>query len=498
MNRRKDTMDIRELLRQCRAGQSDRAIHRSLKIHRQTVARYRAWAEEHHLLTGDLPPVEELQRLLETTLPDAPPPQNTSTVEPYRDLVVRWRAENVEVAAIHQRLQEPRLPDATVRVERSPGEEAQVDFGYAGKMLDPLTGKLRRSWGFVMTLSWSRHQYVEFVFDQKAATWLSCHRHAFEFLGGVPQRVVIDNLKAAILRACQEEPQVQQGYRECAEHYGFLIAPCRVHTPQHKGKVEQGGVHYVQRNFLGGREPTTLTQANRDVRAWCLTTAGERIHGTTREQPLRRFQETEQAALQPLPTQPYDIGEWKLLKLHRDCHVVFEHSYYSAPFPYIGQRLRVRGGLRTVTIYSLDYQLIASHDRAQQPGTRFTHPDHLPDEKVPGWRLNRDSCREQARAIGAATSAVVQKLLDDPAVDRLAMAGRLLRLRQAFGDARLETACQRALHFGDPTYRTVKRILTLELDRQPLPEPAAPPPARTFVRGVAELVGNVLGGLSWS
>ena len=105
-----------------------------------------------------------------------------------------------------------------------------------------------------MTLSWSRHQYVEFVFDQKVATWLRCHVNAFAYLGGIPKRVVIDNLKAGITKACWEEPQVQHAYGECAEHYGFLIAPCRPATPQHKGKVEQGGVHYVKRNFLGGRE----------------------------------------------------------------------------------------------------------------------------------------------------------------------------------------------------------------------------------------------------
>jgi len=122
-------------------------------------------------------------------------------------------------------------------------------------MIDPKTGKLRKTWAFVMTLSWSRHQYVEFVFDQTIETWLRCHRNAFEFFGGVPKKVVPDNLKAAIIKACWDEPQAQYSYRECAQHYGFRIAPCRPKTPGHKGKVEQGGVHYVKRNFLGGREP---------------------------------------------------------------------------------------------------------------------------------------------------------------------------------------------------------------------------------------------------
>jgi transposase len=510
-------MEIQEVLRRIRAGESDRAIHRALKMHRETVKKYRVWADEQGLLTGELPPVAELHHLLATTLPSSAPPQNVSSVEPYRKMVVKLRTEGVEVAALYARLQErgyrgsyaavwrfvrqvePLTPDATVRVERRPGEEAQVDFGYAGVLRDPHSGQLRRSWAFVMTLSWSRHQYVEFVFDQQVETWLLCHRHAFEYFGGVPQRVVIDNLKAAILRASQDDPQVQQAYRECAEHYGFLIAPCRVRTPQHKGKVEQGGVHYVKRNFLGGREPTTLRQANREVRRWCETTAGQRLHGTTKRQPIVCFQETEQACLQALPPQAYDGGIWKLLKLHRDCHVVFEGSYYSAPFAYIGQRLRLRAGLQWVRIYSSDYQLIASHERAEVPGTRRTHLDHLPPAKVPGLVLNRTCCQAQATGIGPATAAVIHHLLGDPVIDRLPTAGRLVRLRERYGDERLEAACQRALAFDDPAYLTVKRILRQQLDQHSLLSEAQPlSPARTFVRSARELVGHVLGGLSWN
>lgn len=510
-------MDIREILRRLRAGESDRAIHEDLGVHRGTVKRYREWAHEQNLLKGELPDLAELQALLERTLPATAPPQNVSSVKPYRELVEQWRQDGVEVKAIHQRLQERgytghyqsvwrfvrRLEgastQATVRVERAPGEEAQVDFGYAGPMIDPATEQPRRSWAFVMTLSYSRHQYVEFVFDQKVGTWLECHRRAFEFFGGVPQRVVIDNLKAAILRACWDDPQVQQSYRECAEHYGFLIAPNRPRTPEHKGKVEQGGVHYVKRNFLGGREPTTITRANRDVRAWCQTTAGERIHGTTREAPLARF-EQEREHLQPLPNTAYDRGEWKLLKLHRDCHVVFDGAYYSAPFTHIGQQVRVRGGNRQVQIFTQDYQLLATHERAERPGQRQTHPRHLPPEKLPGWLLNRDACREEAAAIGPATQQVVSGLLDDPVVDRLPTVGRLLRLRAPFGDDRLEAACQRALQFDDPAYQTVKRILSQGLDRAAPAEPPAPAraTARAFVRGVRDLVGGALGGVSWT
>jgi transposase len=256
-------MDIREILLHIRAGSSNRRIERDTQIDRRTIKSYKDWAQGQGLLEGSLPPLEELQILADQTMPKQTPPQNVSSVAPYRALVEQLVKENVEIAAIKCRLEErgytgsyqavyrfvrklnPQWPKVTVRVERKPGEEAQVDFGYAGRMIDPATGELRRTWAFVMTLSWSRHQYVEFVFDQKVETWLRCHRNAFAFFGGVPRRVVVDNLKAAIVRAIWDDPQVQQSYRDCAAHYAFLIAPCRPRMPKHKGKVEQGGVHYA-------------------------------------------------------------------------------------------------------------------------------------------------------------------------------------------------------------------------------------------------------------
>jgi hypothetical protein len=364
-------------------------------------------------------------------------------------------------------------------------------------MIDPETGELRKTWAFVMTLSWSRHQYVEFVFDQKVETWLRLHRNAFAFFGGAPERVVIDNLKAAIVRACWNDPAVQQSYRECAEHYGFLIAPCRPATPRHKGKVEQGGVHYVKRNFLGGREASTITQANRDVRRWVNTTAGYRVHGTTKEKPLERF-EMERTALRPLPNTPYDMAVWKQVKLHRDCHLIFEQVYYSAPFRLAGQHLWVRGGTREVHIYTADYQLVATHTRAERPGRRVTHLDHMPPHKVPGLILTRETCRQQASEIGSFTRKVVDELLDHRPEDRLRTAGRLLRLGDRFGHRRLEAACARAWRFDDAAYMTIKRILEQGLDAEELPDRAdSPPPAMTFARKAEELVGHLMGGASW-
>ncbi len=510
-------MDVREILRQIRAGESDRAIGRNLSINRATVKKYREWAQDEGLLAGELPPIEEVQERLVASQTEAPPPQNVSSVERYREQVEAWRAAGVRMSAIYARLQEqgyegsysavrrfvrqgepPRL-DVTVRVERAPGEEAQVDFGYAGYMLDE-SGQRRKAWVFVMTLSHSRHQYVEFVFDQRIETWLDLHRHAFEFFGGVPKKIVPDNLKAAIVRASWDgtDPQVQWAYRECAEHYGFIIAPCRPRTPQHKGKVERG-VDYVKQNFLGGRGELPLAQANRLVREWCLTTAGQRTHGTTKQQPLAQFEQVERAILQPLPDQPYELATWKRVKLHRDCYVVFENAYYSAPFRYVGQTMLVRGSRRTVKILTTDYELIATHTRAQQPGERVTLLDHLPPYKVEGLLWNAEMAQARAAEVGPATQQVVAHLLADDVLDPLPKVRRLLALAQTYGTNRLEAACARALAHADPAYLTVKRILQAGLDQQPDAEPAYPAaPATRFVRPVADLLGTPLAEVaSW-
>jgi len=509
-------MDLRELVLHIRANPSNRRVQQETGVDRRTVSRYRQWADSQGLLKGDLPSLSELQVLLDRTLPEPIPPQNVSSVEPYRSLVERLVKEDVETAAIRERLKErgyrgsyaavyrfvqhikPSTPESYTRVERKPGEEAQVDFGYAGYLLDPQTGQKRKAWAFVMLLSWSRHQYVEFVWDQSVATWLLCHVHAFEYFGGVPKRVVIDNLKAAILKACFDDPGVQQSYRACAEHYGFLIAPCRVRTPEHKGKVEQGGVHYVKRNFLGGREMSTLTQANCDVLTWCEHTAGERIHGTTKEKPLTRFEQIEKALLKPLSETRYDLAVWKQTTLGRDCHVEFDHAYYSVPHRLNGQPLWVCGGLQQVRIYTAKHELVATHERAQRAGERSTQRDHLPPEKLPGLEWDRPFCLESAAQVGAHTLKLVQTLLDDPVIEHLPRVIRLLKLRTTCNDQRLEAACERALYFKDPSVKTVKRILKEGLENQPLPVDWPAVSASEFVRTPDELVGHLTAGEPWN
>lgn len=498
--RRCEVTDIREVLRRLRAGDGDRRIARELGLGRNTVARYRRWARDQDLLTGELPDAARLAALLQPPEREAPP-RAQSSVAPFRAQVLAWRQQGVEGQAIYQllveqhgfagsysavkrflRRLEPRPGRATVRLEVEPGAEAQVDFGAAGLLFDPELERLRRAWAFVMMLSHSRHQYVEFVFDQTVATWCRLHRAAFEWFGGVPRRVILDNLKAAIVRATLYDPAVQRAYRECAEHYGFLIAPCRPRTPEHKGKVEQGGVHYVKRNCLAGRAFRDIHDANGHALRWCLETAGQRVHGTIQQQPLVVFETVERAALLPLPATPWAPVTWKQVKLHPDCHVVFDGAFYSAPHRLIGQPLWVRATATQVQLFH-DHALVAAH-LAARPGQRRTLHDHLPPDKVHFLLQTPRWCQEQAAAIGPTCATFIAALLGDRPLDRLRGAQGVLRLAQRYGPTRLEAACARAHAVGEYRYQTVKTILAAGLDRQPLlefglvppPAPAAPPP----------------------
>jgi transposase len=491
--------DIREIVRRLQLGEPDRRIARDLGVGRNTVARYRAWAQRHGVGAGD--PLPEPAALAEWLAP-APaerPGHEQSLVGPFRERVLELHQRGVEGQAIWQLLVEehgfagsyssvkrflrraaPAAPAATLRLEVAPGAEAQVDFGFAGEVLDPAAGRIRRAWVFVMTLAFSRHQYAEAVFDQEVGTWLRLHRAAFDFFLGVPRRIVLDNLRAAIVHAALYDPEVQRSYREFAEHYGFLIAPCRPRTPEHKGKVEQGGVHYAKRNALAGRTFRDLSDMNRHLRSWCLETAGRRVHGTTKQIPREVFEQVERRALLVVPALRWEPAEWKQAKLHPDCHVVFAGAYYSAPHRLVGQRLWVRGTPSKIELFH-DVTLVATHPRGR-PGQRATLTDHLPPDKMQFLLHTPTWCRERAAEIGPACVAFIEALLSDRPLDRLRSAQGVLRLAQRFSAPRLEAACARAHAVGEYRYHTIKTILAHALDQQPLPAAlTSPPPAAPAV-----------------
>jgi len=495
---------IRDLIYRLRAGESERRISRDTGIARRTVHKYYQWAQEQGYL--DLAtPLPDVLTLVED-LGDPPhPPRQDSSLEPHEAVVKELLDQGCQMTVIYARLCsnygytgsyssvrryvhriQPAEPQVTVRVTTAPGEEVQVDFGSVGPLYDPRTKSMRQAYVFVATLSYSRHQYAELVFDQKIPTWIALHRHAFASWGGVPQRVVPDNLRAAISKAALYDAVPSKAYARMALHYGFLISPTRPHTPQHKGKVENG-VRYVKSNFMAGQTFADIDMANQRLQVWVRETAGRRIHGTTREQPLARFERMERDALLPLPETPFELCEVRLAKVHTDCHIQVQNARYSVPYQHVGQKVEVYLYEKTVQIF-YDQQLVATHTKAEHEGLTCSDMEHYPPKLREYLLQPRSYCRSKAQQIGPYTTQVVDQLLSDRPMDRLRPVQGILKLADSVGPVRLDAACQRALYYGDIRYRAIKQILNAALDREPLPDTQPDPSVseHIFARAVSE------------
>lgn len=494
--RRFEMHQYRHVLSRMRLGETDRAVARAGLMGRRKTAELRSRAARHGWLDPKqpLPSDAELARALHTRKVDQLQP---SLVEPYAEEVTGWWKDGVQGSTIHSALVrkygfggsyscvrrflsqlKADHPEVTTILDFDPGEAAQVDFGKGPTIIDVYTGEIISTWFFVMTLCFSRHQYAEIVTDQKVGTWLGCHRRAFEFFGGLPQRLIIDNAKCAIIKACFHDPAVQRSYAEYAEGYGFLISPCPPRDPKKKGRVESG-VKFIKRNFLPLRDFRTLPDANHQLKQWVLGEAGNRIHGSTRQRPLSMFAQTERHLLKPLPDRPPRRAQWAEVKLHGDCHVRFENCTYSAPFRLVGKTLWLRATHETVQIFH-NHQLAACHPRLTRPGDRSTVDDHLPPNALAYKMRDPQWCLKQARAVGACCTELIETLFADRVLDNLRAAQGIIRLGDKYGLDRLEAASRRALFFGNPRYQSVKTILKKGLDQLPHQQPLFEPLADVY------------------
>lgn len=485
--------EIRHVIARMRLGESDRDIARAGAMGRPKAAQLRALASEQGWLdlSQTLPPNDVLESLLQ--LPRSTQPSQ-SLAKPFADQICTWADEGIQITTIHQALVERygftgsydsvrRLlkshqrsaPVATVFLDHPPAETAQIDFGAGPVITDVHTGEVMKTWFFVMTLPCSKHMYAELVTNQRVETWLGCHRRAFEHFGGTPLKTVIDNPKCAITRACYYEPEVQRAYAEFAEGYSFLVSACPPRDPQKKGVVESN-IKYVKNSFAKLREFRSLADANRQLHEWVMGTAGNRIHGTTKQKPLVRFAEMEKDFLRPLPDIAPELAAWASVKLHGNCHVQFEKAFYSAPFTLVHKSLWLRATEKTVQIFH-EQKLVATHPRLSKPGARSTVQDHLPPEATAYLMRDPQWCLAQAEKIGERCLELVHDLFTHRVLDNLRAVQGLLQLQGRYGKRRLEAACARALDHGAGTYRNVKNILEKGLDQQNLTLPIALPDA---------------------
>jgi transposase len=165
-----------------------------------------------------------------------------------------------------------------------PGAEAQIDCGRLGRWPDPAARRPVTVWAFVMVLACSRHLFVRPVIRLDQEAWSQCHVAAFEFFGGVPARLVPDNLKTGVDRPDLYDPKINRSYAELAAHYGFLPDPARAFRPTDKPRVERP-MPYVRHSFWRGRQFASLAQMQAEAERWCTEVAGSAGRWTARPRP---------------------------------------------------------------------------------------------------------------------------------------------------------------------------------------------------------------------
>ena len=295
-------------------------------------------------------------------------------------------------------------PEATMRFETAPGEQAQVDWGSLGYV--GADGKKHRVWAFVMTMGWSRACYVELVRKADTAAFIQCHVNAFEYLGGVPRRCLYDNAKVVTLGK-DETGRVEWNLRmlDFALRVGFEIRLCQPYRAQTKGKVESG-VKYVRRNMWPSLRFTDDADLNRQALEWCDVVANARVHGTTYRVPWEMLAE-ERPHLGRLPDRaalsPY-LREDRTVS--RDGFVSWEGSRYGVHWKWVGRVVQVGQRQGTVEVWASD-ERIAVHPRAQRPGQRFILPGQWS-----GLPRGDGQPRREAAAVQVPVGEVERRSLD--------------------------------------------------------------------------------------
>ncbi|MGW8501557.1 IS21 family transposase [Streptomyces sp. CLCI03] len=487
-------VDIIEIYVHWYAGRSKSQVGASLGLDRKTVRKYLRPAEQAGITPGG-PPMGEADwaKLIRSWFPElASRRLNQITwpeIEHHRDYV-KSLLETTTVTTIHQRLRDEHklkaslssfrrwvhenLPDeaarsrvTVLRDEVEPGSEAQIDYGFLGQWINPGTGKRHRIWAFVMVLPCSRHMFVRPVIYMDQNAWTEAHVEAFRYFGGVPRRLVPDNLRTAVDRPDLYDPKINKSYSELASHYETLPDPARAAHPKDKPRVERP-MPYVCDSFWSGRQFTSLEQMQAEAITWARNVAGKRqcrpLGGAA---PLAVFEAVEAKALLPLPDKPFVLARWSAATVGPDIHIKVGRTLYSVPWKLIGRKVDVRSTATMVQVFH-EGDLVKTHAALDQ-GKRTDKGDYPPEKiafqmKTPIW------CRTQASEVGDACREVIDQLLEVNALYRLRAAQGILGLRKKYGDGRLEAACTKAITVGDPSYRTIKGILIAGTETDPEPE----------------------------
>jgi transposase len=354
----------------------------------------------------------------------------------------------------------PLLKTTMVRIFE-PGSKIEIDYADGIDIVNVQTGEATRTELFVGVLAHSRYTYAEFTISQKSEDFLSSHVRMLNFFGGSAQTVSPDNLKSAVTKAHRYDPVLNPAYTRLASHYSFAVVPARVRRPQDKAIVERT-IQIFQRWFfmkVRNRTFTSLVELNRVLGEY-VTAFNLKIHRTFNRTRKAMFEESEKAALIPLPKDPYLVQTFSRAKLSRDCHLAFDHNFYSSPHTLRGLDLDIWATDKTVEIYH-DGDRVAMHTRYRSRGKFATDVKHYPPSHQ-AYLEEEDiaKLKSSVMSIGQETSRLINELLSGEfPLRHLRRAQAILALAKKYSKSDLEFAASMANRFNNKNLQYIERVI---------------------------------------
>lgn len=427
---------------------SIRQVARALKTSRKTVRRYAQTAgtvEAETAVVAWAADIDWEKVKAEITVRQVTVKQLHREMAPEVNYLRFWREVQKRV---------PSAPQATIRMPHVAGERCELDYADGIELIDAKTGEGKKTQLFCGVLPFSGYTFGEFVANQKLATFIESQERMWRYFGGVTPYVCIDNLKAGVIRAHLYDPDLNPTYCDYANHMGFAVLPARPYKPRDKASVE-AGIGTIQRNFyqeVRDRVFHSLRELNEAFRAYLQRLNSEvmKDHGCSRAD---RFA-AEKDKLRVIPPEAFAQSEWRESKVHPDCHIQVEYNFYSVPYGFIGQYVRVRISARLVEIFSKDAEALTAHGRAQGRHQFVTKDEHYPEKQLGVARFEIRHAKEQATKIGPQTRALVDALIDQDSrpLRHLRRVQGILRLQQSgkVSVEALEFGCMQAIQFKKP------------------------------------------------
>jgi transposase len=362
----------------------------------------------------------------------------------------------------------------SMRQTHHAGEKLFVDYcGPTIPIVNPDTGEFYNAQVFVAVLGASNYTFACASRSQQQADWINAHVKAFEFFGGIPELIIPDNLKSAVLKTHRYKPEINPTYQQMASYYQTAIVPARPYKPKDKAKAEVA-VQIVERWILARlRHHTFFTLASlNQVISELLVDLNNRAFKKLPGSRLSLFEQLDKPALKPLPTSPYQYVEIKLARVHIDYHIEYDKHYYSVPNHLVKQQVEVHASCTMVTVYAYG-QRVSSHPRSFIQAGHSTLTEHMPQAHRALSEWSPERFLSWARSIGPATKKIVTTLLHKkrhPEQNYRSVLA-LLSLAKTYDRLRLEKACQRALDINSPTRTSVVSILKKGLDKVEITQP---------------------------